>query len=103
MDIEARHLPFSLCISIRAPLFQATEKEPNIQAVNFMKMVLFTGIRRGKLFKLQWSHVDFGRGFINIIDPKGRPGQNTPLNASARAPLESHPRMGSDLFIGHCE
>jgi integrase len=35
-------------------------------------MALYTGMRRGELFKLKWDHVDFDRGFINIVDPKGR-------------------------------
>jgi len=58
-------------------------------------MVLFTGMRRGELFKLQWSHMDFDRGFINIIDPKGGPSQKIPLNPSTRELLESHPRTDS--------
>jgi integrase len=82
-----------------ASLLQAITDEPNFQAANFMKMVLFTGMRRSEVFKLQWGHIDFDRGFINIIDPKGGPDQKIPLNASARALLESHARSDSDYVF----
>lgn len=80
-------------------LLAAIDEEPNIQAANFMRLVLFTGMRRGELFKLKWSHVDFDRGFINIIDPKGGPSQKIPLNASARDLLASHPRSDSEYVF----
>jgi integrase len=80
-------------------LLRVIEEEPNIDAANFMKMVLFTGMRRGELFKLQWGHVDFDRGFINLIDPKGGPSQKIPLNSSAKALLKSHPRSNSDYVF----
>ena len=80
-------------------LLAAIDEEPNIQAANFMRLVLFTGMRRSELFKLKWSHVDFDRGFINIIDPKGGPSQKIPLNASARDLLESHPRSASEYVF----
>jgi len=36
-----------------------------------MKMALFSGMRRGELFKLKWEDIDFDRGFILIRTPKG--------------------------------
>ena len=59
-------------------LLEAIEQDPNTQAANFMKMALFTGMRRGELFKLQWQDVDFDRGFIHIRDPKGGQDQKIP-------------------------
>ncbi len=82
-----------------AALLEAIDEDENIQAANFMRLVLFTGMRRGELFKLQWDHVDFDRGFINIINPKGGPSQKIPLNASARELLESHPRSDSEYVF----
>jgi integrase len=80
-------------------LLQAIEHEPNIQPANFMKLVLFSGMRRGELFKLKWSHIDFERGFINIIDPKGGSSQKIPLNSSARELLLNHPRSQSEYVF----
>jgi integrase len=80
-------------------LMEAIEQDPNLQAANFMKMALFTGMRRGELFKLQWQDVDFRRGFIHIRDSKGGPDQKIPLNAAARELLTNHPRTGSPFVF----
>jgi integrase len=80
-------------------LLEAIEQDPNVQAANFMKMVLFTGMRRGELFKLQWQDVDFDRGFIHIRDPKGGKDQKIPLNAAARQLLLDHPRTDSPFVF----
>jgi integrase len=76
-------------------LLEAIEQDPNIQAANFMKMALFTGMRRGELFRLKWQDVDFDRGFIHLRDPKGGQDQKIPLNAASRDLLTNHPRGGS--------
>jgi integrase len=76
-------------------LLDEIEKEPNIQAANMMKMALYTGMRRGEMFKLKWEDVKFETGFIHIRDPKGGPDQRIPLNDSARQLLKNHPRTKS--------
>jgi integrase len=76
-------------------LLEAIEQDKNLQAANFMKMVLFSGMRRGELFRLQWQDVDFERSFIHIRDPKGGQDQKIPLNQAARELLTGHPRTGS--------
>jgi len=76
-------------------LLKVLDNEDNIQVANLMKMALFTGMRRGEMFKLKWKDIDFERGFINIIDPKGGPSQKIPLNESARNLLENHPKSRS--------
>jgi len=78
-----------------ARLLSAIEEDIHSQAGAMMKMALFTGMRRGELFKLQWKHVDSQRGFINIRDPKGGPDQRIPLNDATRDLLESHLRTDS--------
>jgi integrase len=71
-------------------LLRAIEEDPHVHAGNLMKLVLFTGMRRGELFNLKWDNVDFERGFINIHDPKGGPSQTVPLNEAARNLLLNH-------------
>jgi len=80
-------------------LLIAIEKDDNIQAKNLMKMALFSGMRRGELFKLRWQDVDFDRGFIHIRDPKGGQDQLVPLNDSTRLVLDSHPRSESEFVF----
>jgi integrase len=76
-------------------LLKIIEKDEHPQAGSMMKMALFTGMRRGELFKLKWENINFDRGFINILDPKGGPDEKIPLNDSARELLENHPKAKS--------
>jgi len=83
-----------------ANLLTAIEQDENIDAKNIMKMALFTGMRRGEMFKLKWNHIDFNRGFIRIIDPKGGPDQKIPISDSARKVLNEQPAIkGSDYVF----
>ena len=76
-------------------LLDVIRQEKDIQAANLMKMALFTGMRRGELFKLKWSNIDYERGFICIEDPKGGLDQKIPINSSVIALLKSHPKSKS--------
>lgn len=80
-------------------LLNAIEDCPNIQVANLMKMALYTGMRRGELFRLTWQDVDLKRGFITIRDPKGGQDQKIPINAPARKLLSEHPRMDGTDYV----
>jgi integrase len=82
-----------------ARLLGAIEQDANVQVANFMKLALFTGMRRGELFRLQWQDLDFESGFIHIRDPKGGHDQKIPLNEPARALIVSHPRTDSPFVF----
>jgi integrase len=82
-------------------LLEAIEKDANTQAAHIMKMALFTGMRRGEMFKLKWDDIDYQRGFIKLVDPKGGSDQKIPLNDPARDLLLSHSRGGGEhVFPG---
>jgi len=72
-------------------LMTVLDEYENQQVANLMKLAAFTGIRRGGLFDLQWSDIDFERGFITIRN-KGGKDEILPMNDMARKILESHPR-----------
>ena len=80
-------------------LLNVLEKDPNVQIANLMKMALFTGMRRGEIFKLKWDDIDFERGFIHIRDPKGGPDQVIPLNKIVRDLLQKHQKTDSPLIF----
>lgn len=80
-------------------LLAAIEASPDRTAATFMKMALFTGMRRGELMKLKWQDVDFNRGFILIRDPKGGVSQSIPLNKQAREILKHHPEAAAYVFV----
>jgi integrase len=81
-------------------LLEAIEQDPNTQAANFMRMALFTGMRRGELFRLKGDDIDFERNFIHLRTPKGGEDQKIPLNPAANEILANHPRMSEYVFPG---
>lgn len=84
-------------------LIKAIDEDANIQVADIMRMALFTGMRKGEIFRLKWQHIDSERGFIHIADPKGGPDQTIPLNDGARVVLERHPKDPESeyVFPGH--
>jgi integrase len=81
-------------------LMEAIEQDKHKIAGAMMKTALFTGMRRGEMFKLRWDDIDFDRGFILIREPKGGVSQKIPLNDSARQVFEGLPRTGEHVFPG---
>ncbi len=79
-------------------LVRAMAEDSNVQASNLMRLALFTGMRRGELFRLKWDNVDFERGFIVLVGTKGGGDQKIPLNEPARDLLARHPR-GASPFV----
>lgn len=80
-------------------LLNAIDADTNTQVANLMRLALHTGMRRGELFKLQWTDIDFQRGFISLRDPKGGPDQRIPINEPARQILLNHPKTGSEYVF----
>lgn len=79
-------------------LFEVLSTTQYTTAANMMKLALFTGMRRGELFKLQWDDVDFDRGFIHIRDPKGGVSQKIPINNNARQVLQDIAETSDYVF-----
>lgn len=80
-------------------LIEAIGQDSHPYAGIMMKFVLYTGMRRGELFRLKWADIDFERGFISIRSPKAGKDQRIPLNDSARALLASVVRTDSEYVF----
>jgi len=80
-------------------LLMAIDNSDDIEAANIMKLALFTGMRRGEMFKLKWNDIDFNRRFITIRNPKGGVSEKIPLNDQARQVLRKHPRTAENVFV----
>ena len=80
-------------------LLKAIEEDPHPQAGNMLKLALYTGMRRSEIFRLEWKDLDFDRGFIFIRNPKGGENKRIPMNAEARAILESIDRSESPFVF----
>jgi integrase len=81
-------------------LFEAIEKDTHPIAGPMMKTALYTGMRRGEMFKLRWEDIDFEKGFIFIREPKGGVGQKIPLNDAAKDLFTSLPKTSEYVFPG---
>lgn len=80
-------------------LLTVLEKTKYTTAATMMKLALFTGMRRGEIFKLQWADLDFHRGFIHIREPKGGKSQKIPMNTKARELLQGIPETDSEYLF----
>ncbi len=81
-------------------LLEAIKANSHLPAAQMMSLALHTGMRRGEMFKLQWQHVDFERGFIHIRKPKGGVDQTIPLSEPARQVFQSIGKAGELVFPG---
>lgn len=61
-----------------------------------MKLALYTGMRRGEIFRLKWSDLDFHRNNILLREPKGGRNVVIPMSSHTRLLLESLRRSGND-------
>lgn len=80
-------------------LLTAIDEDPGNRAGAIMKIALFTGMRRGEIFRLRWNDIDFEKNFIHIRDPKGGSNQIIPLNEEAKQVIRQQPRKKSEYIF----
>jgi len=80
-------------------LAKLLDEEEDIQASNLLRLALFTGMRRGELFKLKWKDINFIRKNISIKDPKSGLDQTIPLNEMALSVLNNHEKEESEFVF----
>ena len=80
-----------------AAFLAVLDEEPDQNAAAFIRLALFTGMRKGALMALQWADIDFERGFITLQGEhaKNKKTQRIPMSAPTRAILERIERTGS--------
>lgn len=90
-----------LTIDSRAvvPLLKTIDSDTHEHAGDMMRLALYTGMRRGEMFRLRWQDVEFERGFIHLTDTKGGLDQRIPLNDAARELLLKRPRKQKCLRL----
>jgi integrase len=81
-------------------LLEVLDNWPFDDSAHFIKFALFSGFRRGELFKLQWHHVDFDRGMITLPDPKGKKTVTVPVSQQALDVLRCLNRTSEYCFPG---
>jgi integrase len=81
-------------------LLDTLDTWPFRESAAFIKFALFTGLRRGELFKLAWDDVDFERGMVTLRDPKGGKTESIPVSMEALDVLKSLDVISSFVFPG---
>ena len=80
-------------------LLHVLNEESDIQVANLVRFALFTGMRRGEIFNLKWSDINFQKKIIRIRNPKGGQDVTIPLNEPTEKVLTTHPNIGSDYVF----
>jgi len=80
-------------------LMKVLDEDQDQESANLFRLALFTGMRKSEMLKLEWRDIDFDKKFIHIRNPKGGKDQIIPLNSSAKAVLEKHPRSKSQFVF----
>jgi hypothetical protein len=69
---------------------QVLEEESDIQVSNLVRLALYTGMRRGELFNLNWGDIDFYNKTITVKSDKKGDQPTIPLNEMAEKVLVEH-------------
>lgn len=80
-----------------AGLLAALEESDLIRSI--VIIALNTGLRRGEIFSLKWSDVDFQRGRLIVRKTKASKERFVPINTTVRNLLQSLPRLLSDYVF----
>ncbi len=75
-----------------ARLITALDQSHDWKAAGVLRLAMLTGMRRGELLALKWCDIDFDKGFLRIVSPKGGKDASIPLNDSALRVLCELPR-----------
>lgn len=73
---------------------------PFKQVAGFIRFAMFTGCRRGELFRLKWADVDFDRKLLTLRAPKGGKTETIPLSDPALSAIVEMPRKSEHVFPG---
>jgi integrase len=79
-------------------LLEVLNSWPKSADAAFVKFLLFTGLRRGEVFKLTWNDIDLERQTIILRDPKGNRDEILPLSNKACAELRNFPH-GESSYV----
>ena len=87
-----RYLSQQELMALGEALRNAESENENPSALAILKLLVFTGARKGEIETLKWSEVDFASGYLKLADSKT--GQKAiPLNAGALQVLGGQERL----------
>ena len=71
-------------------LLSAMDQDSDRNIAKIMKMALFTGMRKGEIFNLKWTDIDFINRLIIIRNPKSGRNEHIPMNETTYDLLKYH-------------
>lgn len=80
-------------------LLAVLHENAGTDAADMMLLALYSGMRRGEMFRLRWDDIDVEKRFIRLRNPKGGVDSSIPLNDQALELLRNHPRSDSDFVF----
>ncbi|MFP1630541.1 tyrosine-type recombinase/integrase [Zhengella sp. ZM62] len=93
-----RYLSQQELVALGQALAIGEERGLNPQALAILKLLVFTGARKGEIETLRWDAVDFDGGYLRLADSKT--GQKAiPLNAGALEILSNLARFEGSPFV----
>lgn len=81
-------------------LLEAISEDMNPVAGPMMLCALYTGLRRGSMFNLKWSDINFERSFIVLRNLKNGTTDSIPMNRKAEILFKSLPKTSDFVFPG---
>ena len=71
----------------------------NASALAAIKLLLFTGARRGEILELKWEHVDVKHGTLALPSRKGGARREHPVSKRALSLIEGLPRIKGSPWV----
>jgi len=93
-----RYLSQQELVALGEALNKGLEDGLNEQAIAILKLLIFTGARKGEIESLEWQFVDLDGGYLRLADSKTGP-KAIPLNAGARKVLSELPKLEGATFV----
>ena len=93
-----RYLSQTELVSLGKVLREAEQKGENLLAIAIIKLLIFTGARKGEIESLKWSEVDFQSGYLRHEDSKTG-AKAIPLNAGAMEILNGIAALDGSDFV----
>ena len=93
-----RYLSQQELVSLGAALNDGLAAGLNEQAIAILKLLIFTGARKGEIESLEWAFVDLDGGYLRLADSKTGP-KAIPLNAGARKVLSEIPVLEGSRYV----
>ena len=79
-------------------LMEVLDSWPSQDVARMVKLAMFTGMRRGEIFKLRIHDLDFAQGLITLVNPKGGKTEYLPMSDPVRLLLKQQIAWAAEKY-----